>query len=95
MMKQAPLVFMQQYFSVELTGEGAADAGGPRREVLSNICSELMSSALGLLVPTENNVNNYGDFIDCFTLNPNAGSQLEQEKLFFFGTLLGMATVER
>lgn len=49
-------------FRVTLKGEGAYDAGGPRREVISNICSELMSPVLSILVPTGNNLANYGEF---------------------------------
>lgn len=35
-------------------GEGATDAGGPYRESISTLCSELQSSALPLLIPTPN-----------------------------------------
>ena len=61
-------------FRVQLRRENAYDAGGPRRDVLSNICSELMSPALSVLIPTGNNLANYGDFTSCYTLNPNATS---------------------
>ncbi|KAL6048683.1 Ovarian tumor-like cysteine protease [Balamuthia mandrillaris] len=35
----------RQAFSVRLTGEGASDAGGPYREVLSMMCHDLQSSS--------------------------------------------------
>ena len=82
-------------FRVRLFGENAYDAGGPKREVISNICSELMSSVLSLLVTTENNITNFGDFTDCYTLNPNALSQLELEKLDMFGHMIGWSLANK
>jgi hypothetical protein len=76
-------------FKVYFKGEGAIDAGGPRRDMLSNLCSELMSPILSILVPTGNNIANYGDYTQCYTLNPNASTLLELEKIQFFGQLLG------
>ena len=49
-----------QIFRVEFKGEGSIDAGGPYRETLTNICNELQSAALPLLIPTPNNKNNHG-----------------------------------
>lgn len=72
-------------FRVILRREGAYDAGGPRRDMLSNVCSELMSPLLTLLVPTGNNLANYGDYTQCYTLNPKATSLLELEKIQFLG----------
>ena len=42
-------------FNVRLVGEGAVDAGGPYREAFSVMGDELMSDALSLFVPSENN----------------------------------------
>ena len=38
-------------------GEAADDHGGPYREVLSLVCAELQSDALGLLLPSPNKVH--------------------------------------
>lgn len=42
-------------FKVFYRGEGAEDAGGPYNETFTNICNELQSNYLHLLVPTSNN----------------------------------------
>jgi hypothetical protein len=44
----------QRAFKVEFEGEGATDAGGPYRELLSNLVEEAQSTALPLLIPTPN-----------------------------------------
>ena len=49
-----------QIMKVEFKGEGSIDAGGPYRDTLTNICKELQSSILPLLIPTPNNKNNHG-----------------------------------
>ena len=49
-----------QILKVEFKGEGSIDAGGPYRETLTNICNELQSAVLPLLIPTPNNKNNHG-----------------------------------
>jgi hypothetical protein len=63
--------------------------------MLSNLCSELISPLISLLVPTGNNIANYGDHTQCYTLNPNASSLLELEKIQFFGQLLGWSINSR
>jgi hypothetical protein len=82
-------------FRVRLKGEGAYDAGGPRREVISNMCSELMSPVLSILIPTSNNLGNYGEFTQCYTLNPNATNLLELYRIQFFGHMLGWSINSR
>lgn len=47
-------------FKVEFKGEGSIDAGGPYRDTITNMCNELQSSVLPLLIPTPNNKNNHG-----------------------------------
>ena len=42
------------------------------RDIVSNMCEELMSDVLPILVPTANNVANVEPNADCFTLNPKA-----------------------
>jgi hypothetical protein len=38
----------------KFTGENALDYGGPFRESIENICKELTTGVLTLLIPTEN-----------------------------------------
>lgn len=46
-----------QWFDVKIAGEGSIDAGGVFRDAMVNICQELMSRSLPLLIPTPNNKN--------------------------------------
>ena len=45
---------------IEFKGAGSIDAGGPYRDAMANLCKELMSIILPLLIPTPNNKNNHG-----------------------------------
>ena len=53
-------------------GEGAQDVGGPYREALDNLCAELHSEALPLLVRTPNATQLNALDRDRRTLNPAA-----------------------
>ena len=57
-------------FSVTFRSEGACDCGGPMRDLITDVCEELMSDALPLLVPTSNNTSKVEPFTDCYRLNP-------------------------
>ena len=59
------------------------------RELITVMCTELMSPALPLLIPTANNVSNVEPSIDCFTLNPKLKDSLLLEKLTMLGFFLG------
>jgi len=80
-----------QILRVNFSGEGSIDAGGPYRETLTNICKELMSSILPLLIPTPNNKNNHGQYRECWMINPSATSPIHLEMFKFFGLFIGLA----
>ena len=80
-----------QILRVNFSGEGSIDAGGPYRETLTNICKELMSSILPLLIPTPNNKNNHGQYRECWMINPSATSPIHLEMFKFFGFFIGLA----
>ena len=42
------------------------------RDAMTNMCSELMSEVLPLLVPTANNTAGIETEMDCYKLNPEA-----------------------
>jgi E3 ubiquitin-protein ligase HERC2 len=65
------------------------DAGGPFRESITNIASELMSDVLPLLVKSANNKQQAGDCQDCYVVNPSAKSPTHMKMFKFFGALLG------
>ncbi|CDW84904.1 hect e3 ubiquitin [Stylonychia lemnae] len=76
-------------YSAKFIGEGSIDAGGPYRESLTNICSELESENLPLLIKTANNRNNHGENRDCFIPNLNSNNPTHIEMFKFLGYLLG------
>ena len=59
-------------FHVNLINENSADCGGPMRDTISNLCSEIMSDVLPLLVPTGNNLARVEPSMDCYQLNPKS-----------------------
>jgi E3 ubiquitin-protein ligase HERC2 len=70
-------------------GEGSIDAGGPFRDSVSNICKELESDVLPLLIQTVNTRNNHGEYRDCYLPNPSSNSPTHLELFKFLGHLLG------
>ena len=78
-------------YKVEFKGEGSIDAGGPFRDTISNMCNEMMSSALPLLIPTPNNKNNHGQFRECWMVNPSSQSPTHLDMFKFFGYYIGYA----
>eukprot|EP01043_Picozoa_sp_COSAG02_P014022 COSAG02_NODE_571_length_20173_cov_14.694032_1_plen_3006_part_10 len=61
----------KQWFSVNLVGEHASDAGGVFRETISNISDDLMSERTPLFIRTPNNVEGLGDLQDSWMPNPS------------------------
>ena len=81
----------ERIFRVTYRGEAATDAGGPYNEVISNICDELQSTFLHLLIPTPNNTHNMGENRDCWIVNPSATSKNDRDLFLFLGKLMGVA----
>ena len=78
-------------FKAKFKGEGGIDAGGLFRETIDQICEELQSASLPLLVPTPNNKTAYGEYREKWTISPSASQPHHLEMLEFFGALLGMS----
>ena len=57
-------------WKVKLVGEGADDAGGVFDDTITEMCQEITSGAVSLLVPTPNAVNEEGFNRDRYLLNP-------------------------
>ena len=75
-------------FIVCLQGEHASDQGGPYHEVMSNICQELQSDYIDLLIKTPNNKNEYDLLNDKYILNPNANRNIHNKAFEFIGKLM-------
>ena len=78
-------------FTASFIGEASIDAGGPYRECLSTIFTELQSNALSLFIPTPNQKNDSGSFREKWTVNPSASSNIELEMFKIFGGFMGYA----
>jgi hypothetical protein len=59
-------------FRANFLHEGSIDAGGPYREAHEQMCREVLTGALPLLIPTENQRTNDGEMRDAFVLNHNS-----------------------
>ena len=70
-------------FSVQFVGEAAIDVGGPYREAISQMCTELQSGALPLLIPSPNQKNDSGQFREKWVLNPGANTLIHMVHIFF------------
>ena len=80
---------------VTFEGEGAQDVGGPYREALDNLCAELHSEALPLLVRSPNCVHGAGGNREVYVPNPSALGANELDWYCFVGQLLGLALRQR
>jgi hypothetical protein len=78
-------------YSVNFEGEGSTDAGGPFRESLTNMCSELQSDTLPLFIRCPNGTGNVGLNQEKYIPNPNAKALLHLSYYAFVGKLFGMA----
>ena len=76
-------------FRCTFRGEGACDCGGPMRDLISNVCEELMQDAVPILTPTQNNLAKIEPFTDCVKLNPSLTQNFWLKRLVFFGYFLG------
>ena len=79
----------QNPFNVGFIGEASIDAGGPYREAVSQMCTELQSGALPLLIPSPNQKNDSGQFREKWVLNPSANSLIHTKMYEFLGALMG------
>eukprot|EP01117_Protostelium_nocturnum_P010705 TRINITY_DN3855_c0_g1_i3.p1 TRINITY_DN3855_c0_g1~~TRINITY_DN3855_c0_g1_i3.p1 ORF type:complete len:2342 (+),score=837.04 TRINITY_DN3855_c0_g1_i3:2301-9326(+) len=78
-------------FEVILEEEGAQDAGGPYRDVITQFCQDIQSSKEGLFIPCPNAKEEVGFNQDKFVPNPGLVSPLLLEKFEFVGKLIGIA----
>ena len=77
---------------VQLDDELATDAGGPARDVFSQICIEVIHPLLDLFIPTPNQRAGYGPNQD--VLIPNSRSKCDQ-KFMYVGILMAIAYISR
>ncbi|XP_069694063.1 probable E3 ubiquitin-protein ligase HERC1 isoform X1 [Periplaneta americana] len=90
-MKPADLRLPSRAWKVKLVGEGADDAGGVFDDTITEMCQELISGSVPLLVPTPNATNDTGYNRDRYLLNPTLCSSQHLLWFKFLGILFGVA----
>ncbi|XP_050515460.1 probable E3 ubiquitin-protein ligase HERC1 isoform X1 [Diabrotica virgifera virgifera] len=78
-------------WKVKLVGEGADDAGGVFDDTITEMCQEITSGIVPLLIPTPNAINDEGYNRDKFLLNPHLNSPQNMSWFKFLGILFGVA----
>lgn len=73
-MKPNDLRLPSRAWKVTLVGEGADDAGGVFDDTITEMCLELTSGVVPLLIPTPNAINDEGFNRDKYLLNPHLNS---------------------
>lgn len=88
---KTPALFItsKKMWAATFYGEGADDVGGPYRECLTQMCGELMSTALTLFLPSANMTSELGEVRDAFVLNPVCAPPVELLMYRFLGRLMG------
>uniref|UniRef100_A0A8C7IFA5 HECT-type E3 ubiquitin transferase n=1 Tax=Oncorhynchus kisutch TaxID=8019 RepID=A0A8C7IFA5_ONCKI len=78
-------------WKVKLVGEGADDAGGVFDDTITEMCQELQSGVVDLLIHTPNSSTDVGSNTDRFLLNPAAVSEDHMVQFRFLGILMAVA----
>ncbi|XP_035383560.1 probable E3 ubiquitin-protein ligase HERC1 isoform X3 [Electrophorus electricus] len=82
-------------WKVKLVGEGADDAGGVFDDTITEMCQELQSGVVDLLIRTPNSYADVGSNTDRYLLNPAAVSDEHMAQFRFLGILLAVAVRTR
>merc|ERR550532_3635458 len=90
-LKPVELRLPARAWKVKLIGEGADDAGGVFDDTITEMCQELSTGVVPLLLPTPNATNEIGYNRDRFLLNPALTSEENMYMFKFLGILLGVA----
>ncbi|XP_071541149.1 LOW QUALITY PROTEIN: probable E3 ubiquitin-protein ligase HERC1 [Panulirus ornatus] len=90
-LKPADLRLPSRAWKVKLVGEGADDAGGVFDDTMTEMCNELVTGAVPLLIPTPNAVSDTGNNRDRFLVNPDLTQHHHMMWFKFLGILFGIA----
>ncbi|KAF5301595.1 hypothetical protein FQR65_LT08900 [Abscondita terminalis] len=90
-MRSHDLRLPSRAWKVKLIGEGADDAGGVFDDTITEMCQEITSSEVPLLVPTPNALTDEGFNKDKYLFNPQMNSQQHIMWYKFLGILFGVA----
>lgn len=90
-LKPQDLRLPSRAWKVKLVGEGADDAGGVFDDTMTEMCHELVSGAVPLLMPTPNSTAETGNNKDRFLLNPLLTQEQHLQWYKFLGIIFGVA----
>ncbi|XP_063888404.1 probable E3 ubiquitin-protein ligase HERC1 isoform X2 [Scylla paramamosain] len=90
-LKPSDLRLPSRAWKVKLVGEGADDAGGVFDDTMTEMCHELVTGAVPLLISTPNAISDVGNNRDRFLLNPDLTQANHLMWFKFLGILFGVA----
>ncbi|MPC18905.1 putative E3 ubiquitin-protein ligase HERC1 [Portunus trituberculatus] len=90
-LKPSDLRLPSRAWKVKLVGEGADDAGGVFDDTMTEMCHELVTGAVPLLISTPNAISDVGNNRDRFLLNPDLAQANHLMWFKFLGILFGVA----
>ncbi|XP_042891775.1 probable E3 ubiquitin-protein ligase HERC1 isoform X3 [Penaeus japonicus] len=90
-LKPSDLRLPSRAWKVKLVGEGADDAGGVFDDTMTEMCHELVTGGVPLLIPTPNAASDAGNNRDRFLLNPDLTQHHHLLWFKFLGILFGIA----
>lgn len=79
---------VDNFVQVKLVGEGADDAGGVFDDTVTEMCDELVSGTVPLLIPTPNATSDTGYNRDKLLLNPSLNQPQHLLWFKFLGKLV-------
>ena len=85
----------ERCYRINFKGEGSIDAGGPFRDSLVNIVSEMEDGLLPMLIKSPNNRNDHGSNRDCFILNPTSTSPAHLEMFKYLGGFIAFGILSK
>nr|XP_022910583.1 probable E3 ubiquitin-protein ligase HERC1 [Onthophagus taurus] len=90
-MKPNELRLPSRAWKVKLVGEGADDAGGVFDDTITEMCQELTSGVVPVLIPTPNAVDDAGFNRDKYLFNTQMSNPQQLHWFKFLGILFGVA----
>ena len=85
----------ERCYRINFKGEGSIDAGGPFRDSLVNIVSEMENGAIPLLIKSPNNRNDHGTNRECFIVDPSSTSPVHLEMYKYLGGFIAFGILSK
>ena len=82
-------------YRIDFQGESSIDAGGPYRDSIVNVVTEMESGLVPLLIKSPNNRNEHGANRDCFVLDPSSTSPSHLEMYRFLGGFIACGILSK